>query len=59
MTIRIDWTNQVQALRLIETWLIKHNCYSGEMAQQDDDCTLDAIDLVGELADLLVKVVDK
>lgn len=37
---------------IVYTWLRAHECWGGEMASQDDNCTIDAIDLVCDLADI-------
>jgi hypothetical protein len=37
---------------MVYNWLKAHRAHSGEMAAQDDDCTIDAIDLVCDLADI-------
>lgn len=38
--------------QMVYNWLKAHRAHSGEMAAQDDDCTIDAIDLVCDLADI-------
>lgn len=38
--------------QMVYNWLKAHRAYSGEMAAQDDNCNIDAIDLVCDLADI-------
>jgi len=38
---------------LVYSWMLAHGCYSGEMAMQDDDCQIYAIELVSDLADVV------
>jgi uncharacterized protein YeaC (DUF1315 family) len=38
---------------LVYKWMVENNCYSAEHASQDDDCTINAIDLVCELAEIV------
>ncbi|WP_262497087.1 hypothetical protein [Odoribacter splanchnicus] len=33
--------------------MVENNCHSAEHASQDDDCTINAIDLVCELAEIV------
>ena len=42
-----------QVCDIVHAWMKKHNCHSGEDAYQDDDCQVYAIDLAGELADVV------
>lgn len=39
--------------KIVERWMKEHNYPSGESAAQRDDCNIDAIELVCELADVL------
>jgi len=38
---------------LVYEWMVKHGCWGGEMAMQDDDCQIYAIELVSDLADVV------
>ena len=38
--------------QLVFDWLREHDCSCGEMAYQEDNCQIDAITLVGDLADI-------
>lgn len=38
--------------QMVYNWLKAHRADSGETVAQDDDCTIDAIDLVCDLADI-------
>jgi hypothetical protein len=56
MSIKINWTDEkiTKMKVLVENWLRKYDCYSGEHVGQCDDCQIYAGILVGNLADLLV-----
>lgn len=38
---------------LVYKWMNRHECHSGEQAAQSDECTVNAIDLVCDLADVV------
>ena len=38
---------------IVYKWMIENDCHSGEQAAQNDDCNVNAIDLVCELADVV------
>lgn len=38
---------------IVHKWIKEHNCHSAEHASQDDECNIDAIDLVCELAEVV------
>lgn len=37
----------------VHKWMLEHDCHSAEQASQNDECTIDAIDLVCELAEIV------
>lgn len=42
-----------QVCDIVSKWMIEHVCYNGEQAAQSDECTINAIDLVCDLADVV------
>jgi len=55
--MKIKWTPEKkdQVCKMLEDWLIEHNAHSGEMMQQDDNCQTDAIDLLSDIVDDIIK----
>ena len=49
-----------KVFKLIDEWLKEHNYPCGETVHQNDDCVIDSVSLVGDLADLYndVKVLE-
>lgn len=41
-----------KVLKLIEEWLKEHDYPCGETVHQNDDCVIDSVSLVGNIADL-------
>lgn len=42
--------------KLIEEWLKEHDYPNGESVHQNDDCIIDSVSLVGDIADLFYDV---
>ena len=59
--MKVIWNdgNIEEAKSIIEKWLIENDCTSGETAQQSDNCQINAINLIADLADLLVETEDE
>jgi len=55
--MEIVWTHEKQdeVCERLDKWLMAHHAYSGEMMQQDDDCQTDAINILSELVDEIIK----
>lgn len=51
--MKINWTEakKSKVIRLVEEWLVSHKAISGEHVGQCDECLVDAVDLVADLAD--------
>lgn len=44
---------QDQVCNIVHKWMVKHDCHSAEHAGQNDECNIEAIDLVCELAEIV------
>lgn len=44
---------QEKVCEIVHKWMVKHNCHSAEHAAQNDECTVYAIDLVCDLAEIV------
>lgn len=55
--IEITWTDEkrIAVCDKISEWLIEHEADSGEMMQQNDSCQEDAINLLCDLVDDIIK----
>lgn len=45
-----------KVFKLVEEWLKEHEYPNGESVHQNDDCIIDSVSLVGDLADLFYDV---
>jgi len=57
--MKIEWTQDKKnkVCQKIENWIIEHgsSATSGEGIAQDDDCQIDAPNLIGDLVDDIIK----
>ena len=55
--MKIEWTpeKRIEVCDVLSEWLIKHNACSGECICQDDDCIIDAPELISTLVDDIIK----
>ena len=44
---------QDKVCNIVHKWMVEHKCHSAEHAAQNDECNIDAIDLVCDLAEIV------
>ena len=44
---------QDKVCNIVHKWMVEHKCHSAEHASQNDECNIDAIDLVCDLAEIV------
>ncbi len=54
--MKIEWTQEKkdEVCKRLEKWLVEHGASAGEVIAQDDDCQIDAPNLIGELVDEVI-----
>jgi len=52
---KVVWTEdkKEKVLNLVQVYIEKHQAWSGEMIQQDDDASIEATDLAADIADIV------
>ena len=57
MAAYVDWSghNKRLVIDAVDEWFREHGTPCAETAHQDDECIIDSIDLVGKIADIIVK----
>jgi hypothetical protein len=55
--MKIEWTpeKRIHVCDILSEWLIEHGASSGETIMQDDDCQLDAPELLSNIVDNVIK----
>jgi len=55
--IKIEWNQEKKdrVAEMIEEWLIEHDASDGETIAQNDECQIDAPNLIGDLCDEIIK----
>lgn len=56
-TMKIEWTEEKKeaVIKRLTEWLIEHRASSGEMMYQNDECQIDAIEILSDLVDDIIK----
>lgn len=59
--MKIEWTGEKKeaVIKKLTEWLIKYRCSSGEAMQQDDDCNIEANNLLSEMVDDIIKPIEE
>lgn len=57
ITIHFNWTDEKKeaVIKALEKWIIKHRAVAGEVIMQNDDCLIEAPDLISDIVDDIIK----